>query len=130
VTLGKSPHDVSAEEARPAEDGDKGIDIRRSLFPHCKARARKTALRCRIAYQAWLPLERIRPPYVTQQKWEETFAWPPDGRPPYPSLAHRMVRAVITYLVVGLTVAVLLQAFTPFPVLSWLGNKARILVGI
>src|SRR6266568_3223636 len=54
----------------------------------------------------------------------------PDGRPPYPSLAHRMVRAVITYLVVGLTVAVLLQELTPFPVLSWLGNKARILVGI
>src|SRR6266516_5274107 len=32
VTLGKSPHHVSAEETRPAEDRDKGTDIRRSLF--------------------------------------------------------------------------------------------------
>jgi len=100
---------------------------RTNAFGLANAIARERGI---AAYQAWLPLERIRPPYVTQQKWEETFAWPPDGRPPYPSLAHRMVRAVITYLVVGLTVAVLLQELTPFPVLSWLGNKARIPVGI
>ena len=28
------------------------------------------------AYQAWLPLERIRPPNIPQDIWEERFAWP------------------------------------------------------
>jgi hypothetical protein len=28
------------------------------------------------AYRAWVPLERIRPVSIPQQKWEETFAWP------------------------------------------------------
>jgi hypothetical protein len=28
------------------------------------------------AYRAWLPLERIRPRDIPQNKWEETFAWP------------------------------------------------------
>ena len=80
------------------------------------------------AYRAWLPLERIRPAHIAQEKWEEKFAWPADGKPPYPPLMHRVVRAVVTYLAVVLTIAALLQAFTPFPALTWLGKTARMLV--
>jgi len=39
------------------------------------------------AYRAWLPLERIRPAHIAQEKWEERFAWPADGKPPIPT-AH------------------------------------------
>ena len=74
------------------------------------------------AYRAWLPLESIRPADIAQEKWEERFAWPPDGRPPYPPLTHRVARAVVTYLALVLIIAALLEAFTPFPVLTWLGK--------
>ena len=80
------------------------------------------------AYRAWLPLERIRPAHIAQERWEERFAWPADGKPPYPPLGHRVVRAVVTYLAAVLTVAALLEAFTPFPALTWLGKTARMLV--
>jgi hypothetical protein len=80
------------------------------------------------AYRAWLPLERIRPTHIPQEKWEEKFAWPADGKPPYPPLARRVVRAIVTYLVLMLTVAAFLQLFTPFPALTWLGKTARMLV--
>jgi hypothetical protein len=80
------------------------------------------------AYRAWLPLERIRPAHIAQEKWEERFAWPADDKPPYPPLTHRVVRAIVTYLAVVLTIAALLQAFTPFPALTWLGKTARMLV--
>jgi hypothetical protein len=80
------------------------------------------------AYRAWLPLERIRPTHITQEKWEEMFAWPPDNNPPYPSLMYRVARGVASYLAVILIIAVLLQEFTPFPVLTWLGRKARMLL--
>jgi hypothetical protein len=80
------------------------------------------------AYRAWRPLERIRPAHIAQEKWEERFAWPADGKPPYPPLTHRVVRAAVTYLAVVLIVAVLLQAFTPVPVLTWLSEKARMLL--
>ena len=79
------------------------------------------------AYRAWLPLEKIRPSHIAQEKWEETFAWPADGKPPYPPLTHRVVRAVFTYLIVVLIVAALLQVFTPFPALTWLGKKVGML---
>jgi hypothetical protein len=72
------------------------------------------------AYRAWLPLERIRPAHIPQEKWEETFAWPPNDKPPYPPLAHRILRTTISYVVILVGVAVLLQLFTPFPVASWL----------
>jgi hypothetical protein len=72
------------------------------------------------AYRAWLPLERIRPADYTQAVWEEEFAWPADGNPPYPPLGTRMVRGTLSYAAVLAGVAVLLQFFTPFPVLSWL----------
>lgn len=40
------------------------------------------------AYRAWVPLERIRPAHIPQEKWEEAFAWPPDNKPPYPPLPN------------------------------------------
>ena len=43
------------------------------------------------AYRAWLPFERIRPSDIPQQEWEETYAWPADDKPPYPSLLRRIL---------------------------------------
>lgn len=77
------------------------------------------------AYRAWLPLERIRPAHIAQERWEETFAWPANDMPPYPSLARVIARAVVSYLAVLLILGVLLQEFTRFPVLTWLGGAAR-----
>jgi hypothetical protein len=98
---------------------------RSNVFGLTNAIARERGI---AAYRAWLPLESIRPADIAQEKWEERFAWPADGKPPYPPLAHRVVRAVVTYLAVVLTIAALLQAFTPFPALTWLGKTARMLV--
>jgi hypothetical protein len=83
---------------------------------------RKTIARERgiAAYRAWLPLERIRPADYPQAVWEEEFAWPVGDRPPYPPLGTRMVRGTVGYAAVLAGVAVLLQFFTPFPVLTWL----------
>jgi hypothetical protein len=74
------------------------------------------------AYRAWLPLERIRPSDYPQDKWEAEFAWPPDNKPPYPPLPQRALRAAIGYLSLFVAVAILLQFFTPFPVLTWIGR--------
>jgi hypothetical protein len=98
---------------------------RGNVFGLTNAIARERGI---AAYRAWLPLESIRPADIAQEKWEERFAWPADGKPPYPPLTHRVVRAVVTYLAVVLTIAALLQAFTPFPALTWLGKTARMLV--
>ena len=59
------------------------------------------------AYQAWLPLEKIRPDHIPQQEWEAAYAWPPGDRPPYPPLATRVGRSVILYALVfaGLVLA-------------------------
>lgn len=81
------------------------------------------------AYRAWVPFERIRPAGIPQQQWEESFAWPADNKPPYPPLAHRMLRGAISYVAVVLAIAVLLQVFTPFPVLTWLGQLTKMLLG-
>ena len=78
------------------------------------------------AYRAWVPFERIRPVNISQEKWEETFAWPADNEPPYPPLAQRILSGVISYVAVVLVAAVLLQVFTPFPVLTWLGEVTKI----
>ena len=80
------------------------------------------------AYRAWVPFERIRPTNISQEKWEEEFAWPANNKPPYPPLAQRLLRGLISYLTVILAAAVLLQIFTPFPVLTWVGKVIRILV--
>jgi hypothetical protein len=74
------------------------------------------------AYRAWVPFERIRPANISQEKWEEAFAWPANNKPPYPPLTQRVVRGVMGYVAVVMVAAVLLQLFTPFPVLTRLGK--------
>jgi hypothetical protein len=54
---------------------------RSNVFGLTNAIARERGI---AAYRAWLPLERIRPAHITQEKWEERFARPADGKPPYP----------------------------------------------
>ena len=73
------------------------------------------------AYRAWVPFEKIRPPHIPQPQWEETFAWPADNKPPYPPLAQRLLIGAIINVAVVAAIAVALQVFTPFPVLTWLG---------
>lgn len=77
------------------------------------------------AYRAWLPFERIRPASIPQSEWEERYAWPADNRPPYPPLAHRILRETISYAAVILAAAILLQYLSPFPVLTWLGQLSQ-----
>jgi hypothetical protein len=74
------------------------------------------------AYRAWLPFERIRPEHIPQEKWEQAFAWPANNQPPYPSLTHRMFRGMLLYGILALVGAILLQEFTRFSVLTWLGG--------
>jgi hypothetical protein len=81
------------------------------------------------AYRAWVPFERIRPAHIPQQQWEEAFAWPANNQPPYPPLAQRMLLGVIGNVAVVLAAAILLQVFTPFPVLTWIGALAKMLLG-
>jgi len=80
------------------------------------------------AYRAWVPLERIRPVNIPQERWEETFAWPADNKPPYAPLAQRILRGMISYVAVILLAAVLLQIFTPFPILTWLAALTKRLI--
>jgi hypothetical protein len=72
------------------------------------------------AYRAWVPLERIRPAHISQQEWEQTFAWPADNKPPYPPLGHRIMRGVLSHGAMILIAAFLLQFLTPFPILTWI----------
>ncbi len=72
------------------------------------------------AYRAWLPFEGMLPSHIPQDEWEERFAWPANNKPPYLPLWQRVVRDTLGYVVVFVIVAVLLQLYTPFPVLSWL----------
>lgn len=74
------------------------------------------------AYRAWEPLEKIRPVDCPQQQWEQQFAWPADNKPPYPPWPWRLLHSVISYVAVFAVAAILLQVFTPFPVLTWLGR--------
>jgi hypothetical protein len=75
------------------------------------------------AYRAWLPLERIRPADCPQEVWEEQFAWPKDNKPPYPPLHWRILRELAAYVILIALIAVLIQLFTPFPVLSWMAAR-------
>src|SRR6516225_762888 len=97
-----------------------------NLFGLRNAIARERGI---AAYRAWVPFERIRPASIPQEKWEETFAWPANNEPPYPPLSQRILRGVISYVAVVLIAAVLLQVLTPFPVLTWLGELTKMLVG-
>jgi hypothetical protein len=72
------------------------------------------------AYRAWLPLETVRPAQVSQREWEEEFAWPPNNQPPYPPLGQRVLRATLSYAAAVAIILIVLQVFTPFPVISWL----------
>ncbi len=72
------------------------------------------------AYRAWIPLERIRPAHISQQEWEQAYAWPANNKPPYPPLGHRMMRGVLLYGAMILIAAFLLQFLTPFPILTWI----------
>jgi hypothetical protein len=81
------------------------------------------------AYRAWEPLERIRPAHIPQDEWEEAFAWPANNRPPYPPLALRLLRGVVSYVSVILIAALLLQVFTPIPMLRWIGQLIEVLAG-
>ena len=81
------------------------------------------------AYRAWVPFERIRPDDIPQPVWEEKFAWPADNSAPYLPLPQRILRGAIGYVAVLLVIAILLQAFTPLPVLTWSGQLIRMLFG-
>jgi hypothetical protein len=72
------------------------------------------------AYRAWAPLERIRPAHISQQEWEQTFAWPANNKPPYAPLGHRMMRGVLFYGAMIVIATFLLQFLTPFPILTWI----------
>ena len=72
------------------------------------------------AYRAWVPLEKIRPAHISQDAWEQEFAWPADDSPPYRPLAQRIVISGMINVVVIVVLLVLIQLLTPFPVLSWL----------
>lgn len=100
---------------------------RSNLFWLRNAIARERGI---AAYHAWVPFETIRPANIPQEKWEEAFAWPADNKPPYPPLAQRMLRGLISYVAVVLVAAVLLQVLTPFPVLTWLVELTKILFGL
>jgi hypothetical protein len=91
---------------------------------HAIARERGIA-----AYRAWVPFERIRPAHIPQQEWEVAYAWPADNKPPYPPLAHRVLRGVMSYVAVIVIAAVVLQLFTPIPVLTWLGALLKMPFG-
>ena len=80
------------------------------------------------AYRAWVPFERIRPASIPQEQWEQTFAWPANNQPPYPSLPYRFLRTAAGYVLLFLIVAVLLQLFTPIPFLAWLVALTRMVV--
>jgi hypothetical protein len=70
-------------------------------------------------------LERIRPAHIPQEEWEDTFAWPADNRPPYPTLTHQWLYGSLMYPIVAAVIGTALQLFTPFPVLTWLARLAR-----
>jgi hypothetical protein len=91
---------------------------------HAIARERGVA-----AYRAWTPLERIRPAAIPQDQWEETYAWPAGNKPPYAPLWQRALRGLLSYVLVLLAAAIVVQLFTPFPVLTWIGKLWHVLIG-
>jgi hypothetical protein len=80
------------------------------------------------AYQAWLPLERIRPAKIPQGVWEERFAWPADNRPPYRPLIQRVALALLSYAVGLSLIAIALEQFAP-AVFDWLIELVRLATG-
>jgi hypothetical protein len=82
-----------------------------------------------VAYRAWVPFERIRPASIPQAQWEETFAWPADNRPPYPPLMQRLLFALTINIAAVAAILILLQLFTPFPVITWLAALFKAPIG-
>ena len=81
------------------------------------------------AYRAWVPFEKIRPPHIPQPQWEETFAWPASGKPPYPPLAQRLLIGAAIDVAVVLGTALALQFLTPLPVLTWFERLVKLVLG-
>ena len=81
-----------------------------------------------VAYQAWLPFERIRPAHIPRETWEEQYAWPANDQPPYRPFAQQMLLGIASYIVFLLVIAVLLEIFAP-SVLGWLGHLAKGVIG-
>jgi len=75
-----------------------------------------------------VPFERIRPAAIPQEQWEQTFAWPANNKPPYPPLPHRLLRTATSYSIVFLIASILLQLFTPFPVLALVARGIKTLL--
>jgi hypothetical protein len=80
------------------------------------------------AYRAWVPFDRVRPADIRQEEWETKFAWPADGKPPYPPLAHRVARRLAGYVIVFVVIVALLETLISLPVLTWLGELTRMLL--
>ncbi len=81
------------------------------------------------AYRAWVPFDRIRPRDMPEAQWEAIYAWPPDGRPPYPPLMQRFLFGLTINIAVVAAILILLQLFTPFPVVTWLAALLKTLIG-
>ena len=81
------------------------------------------------AYRAWVPFDRIRPRDMPEAQWEAIYAWPPDGRPPYPPLMQRFLFGLTINIAVVAAILILLQLFTPFPVVTWLAAMLKALIG-
>ena len=64
------------------------------------------------------------PEHISQRAWEEKFAWPPNDEPPYLPLGQRILRAAAAYTAAVFVILVLLQLFSPFPVLRWIAAAA------
>lgn len=80
------------------------------------------------AYRAWVPFDRIRPRHISEAQWEAIYAWPPDGRPPYPPLMQRVVFALCVNIAVVAAILILIQLLTPFPVVTWLVALLKALI--
>jgi len=80
------------------------------------------------AYRAWVPFDRIRPRDMPEAQWEAIYAWPPNGRPPYPPLMQRFLFGLTINIAVVAAILILLQLFTPFPVVTWLAALLKALV--
>jgi hypothetical protein len=120
---GSTPCETGAFDVQEAhQPAASALDRRHDGVPVQRLRSAIARERGIAAYRAWLPLERIRPRDIPQDKWEGAFAWPPGNVPPYPPLLRRIARAVVIYALVFGGAAVLLQLFTPFPILTWIGR--------
>ncbi|MGH6665465.1 MAG: hypothetical protein ACREB2_11270, partial [Pseudolabrys sp.] len=66
--------------------------------------------------------EKIRPEHIAQPEWEERFAWPANNLPPGRPLMQRLALGIMINVGVIALILALLQFFTPFQVLTWLGR--------